>query len=686
MSNRCKSFAGARKERQEKERKERKQHHRPMCDEPEATQLASPKPNEDASPGQRPEADEAKHISRKMSRLDDYKSFSMSGGAARQGKMTEEMRRKQRMQLTFFLSGVFLMATFLVSVVVYVTVFYRQTGDPRQPRYVSPTPMASFREWIVASGDVLCQSEAKRMIDMNGTVGDAAVATMLCQCVVRPYRCGLGGGFFATYYNKKNREARAVVARETAPSSAFSDMYHENVNHSYRGFTAVAVFGELRGYEALLNLTGTRVPWKELFAKAIQYADNGFEVSEEFSRVIQEHAQAISDEYTTTLKKILTNSATKTFYTKGNTFYNKVLAQTLRNISENPLKGSSLYTGPLAEALVNDISKEVAKHITLYDLEHYEPWVTRALSLQLSMEETVFVPPPPSGGVMTAFALSVLDKFRTSEGLLPDDALSAHRMVEALKFAYGNRPKLGDMRKVKLSSLISSLTSPEMATELASRKILDRALPNVQDYGIDSASPDDRGSNHIVIVGPDGDAIAMTSTINDPFGALVASESTGIILNNEMRDFSRRGTVDVYGYPARTENDIEPGKRPMSSLTPLIVVDRSGDVLFVASALGGPKCTSALTQVAMRTLWMKHTVKQAIDAGRLHNHLLPENVVRYEKIADKDVLWFLKKHGHEVAPSGWQGEVIAVHRVQSESEYRGSYDFRMTDSGALDGA
>ncbi|KAH6935674.1 hypothetical protein HPB50_007670 [Hyalomma asiaticum] len=285
--------------------------------------------------------------------------------------------------------------------------------------------------------------------------------------------------------------------------------------------------------------------------------------------------------------------------------------------------------------MVKDMSNAGTQHITLYDLEHYEPWVTRALSLQLSKEERVFVPPPPSGGVMTAFALSVMDKFRTGDGLLPDDVLSAHRMVEALKFAYGSRPKLGDMRKVRLSSLISALTSPDTATEIAQKKIADKPHPNVQDYGLESASVEDQGSGQIVIVGPDGDAVAMTSTINDPFGALVASSSTGIILNNEMRDFSPRGTVDVYGFPAGKENDIEPGKRPMSSLTPLIVVGQSGDVLFAGSALGGPKCTSALTQVAARTLWMEHTVKQAIDAGRLHNHLLPENVVKYEETADK---------------------------------------------------
>ncbi|KAH7953220.1 hypothetical protein HPB49_006190 [Dermacentor silvarum] len=702
MNNRRKSFAVERKERKEKERKERK-HHRKADDEPAAADAklhqpsspqvkeGSPKDGVIAASPRPPEAEETKQtklsrkLSRKMSRMDEYKSFTTTGGIAR--PVTEEMRRKKQMQLPFVLLGMVALAMFLLSVVLYVTVFMRRSSASRQPRHVSPTPTASFAKWMVVSGDTLCKSEARRMFDLNGTVGDAAVATMLCLCVVLPYRCGLGGGFIATHYDRQSREAKTIVAREVAPANAFPEMYREKVNQSLRGFSAVAVFGELRGYEALLNLTGTNVPWNELFAKAIEYADSGFEVSAQFGQVIQEHSQAISDDFTGTLKKIFTNIKTGKLYDKGDIFHNKLLAQTLRNISENPLKGSSLSTGPLAEAMLGDINKDGTEHITLTDLNKYEPWVARALSLQLSNEERLLVPLPPSGGVLTVFALSIMDKFRSSAGLLPDDVLSAHRVVEALKFAYGTRPKLGDLRKVPtLSSLINSITSPDRATEIAQKKITSKPHPNVRDYGLDSVSAEDHGSGQLVIVAPDGDAIAMTSTINTALGALVASSSTGIILNNQMHDFSMQGTLDVYGFRAGKENDIEPGKSPMSSMTPLIVVDRSGDVLFVGSALGGTTCTSALTQVAMRALWMEHTVKQAIDAGRLHNHLLPENVVRYEETADKDVLWWLKKQGHELAPDQWQGNVIAVQRVPSEKVYRGNYDFRYASSGALDGA
>ncbi|XP_050036058.3 scoloptoxin SSD14-like [Dermacentor andersoni] len=697
--NRRKSFAVERKERMEKERKERKQHHRKADDEladaakaqGPSLQLKEESPTKGASPPQPPDAEETKQtkisrkMSRKMSRIDEYKSYTTSGGGISR-PVTEETRRKRQLQLSIVLLGLAVMAAFFLSLVLYVTVFMRRSGAPRQPRYVSPTPTASFAKWVAVTGDTLCKSEARRMFDMNGTVGDAAVATMLCLCVVLPYRCGLGGGFIATYYNRQSQEARAIVAREVAPASAFPDMYRERANQSLHGFTAVAVFGELRGYEALLNLTGTNVPWNKLFAKAIEYADSGFEVSAEFAQVIQEHSQAISDDYTRTLRQMLMNAKTGKFFDKGDIFHNKVLAQTLKNISDNPLKGSSLSTGPLAEAMLGDINKYGNEHITLTDLKNYEPWVARVQSLQLSNEERVLVPLPPSGGVLTAFALSIIDNFRSNAGLLPDDVLSAHRVVEALKFAYGTRPKMGDLRKVpRVSSLISSIMSPDRATEIA-QKISSKPHPNVEDYGLDSVSAEDHGSGQLVIVAPDGDAIAMTSTINTPFGALVASSSTGIILNNQMHDFSTQGTADVYGFPAGKENDIAPGKSPMSSLTPLIVVDRSGDVLFVGSALGGTKCTSALTQVVVRTLWMQHTVKEAIDAGRLHNHLLPENVVRYEKTADKDVLWWLKKQGHVLASDQWQGDVIAVQRVQSEKVYRGNYDFRHTSSGALDGA
>ncbi|KAK8770471.1 hypothetical protein V5799_013061 [Amblyomma americanum] len=624
----------------------------------------------------------SRKMSRKLSRIDEYKLFTMTGSAHK--RSLEEANRSAGFKAAVLLFVMVLLGGAFMGTILYVTYFVRQPKVERQPRFVSSTPMASFGGWMAVTGSKLCEAVPRRMFDMNGTIGDAAVATILCVCVVMPHRCGLGGGFFATYYNRRNKEAKAVVAREVAPSTAFPDMYRDRVNASLQGFLAVAVFGELRGYEALLNLTGTQVPWKELFTKAIEYADSGFKVTASLAKAIKDHASAITEDYTKTIKSVFFNTATSKPYEEGDLLQNKLLAETLRNISENPLKGSSLSVGPLAEAIVGDINKGGSKYITLADLHKFQPSVTNALTIPLSESEQLFTPPPPSGGVVTGFVVSIVDKFRAGS-ILRDDTKTWHSIVEAFKYAFAQRPLLGDPLKTKIGSLLRGLTSREAAEQIAHQKIGTNPHPDPADYGFVAGSVDDHGSGQICIVGPDGDAVVLVSSINTEFGAMVASKSTGIVLNNQMNDFSTPGTRDFHGFPPAKQNDIEGGKRPMSSLSPIVVVDRNGDVKFLGSATGGARIATSLSQVLIRSLWMGHTVKQAIDAGRLHNQLVPNNVVKYEYFADKDVIWWLGKQGHRLSPDDSQGDVIALCRIGPEVAYSGSYDFRTMGDGGLDG-
>ncbi|KAK8782426.1 hypothetical protein V5799_016231 [Amblyomma americanum] len=224
-----------------------------------------------------------------------------------------------------------------------------------------------------------------------------------------------------------------------------------------------------------------------------------------------------------------------------------------------------------------------------------------------------------------------------------------------------------------------------MAQEVAAAKVAEKPRRNTADYGYRASSVDDHGSEHVCIVGPSVDAIVVVSSINTAFGVMVASRSTGIILNNQMNDFSWPTTRDVHGFPPAKKNYIEGGKRPMPSLSPIIMVESSGGVLFLGTATGVANTASSLSQVLIRSLWIGHTVKQAIDAGRLHNQLIPENVVKYEKTTDSDVLHGLTKKGHHLSLEDWQGDVIALRYVGPGALYRGSYDFRTTDPGGLDG-
>ncbi|XP_054924058.1 scoloptoxin SSD20-like [Dermacentor andersoni] len=169
------------------------------------------------------------------------------------------------------------------------------------------------------------------------------------------------------------------------------------------------------------------------------------------------------------------------------------------------------------------------------------------------------------------------------------------------------------------------------------------------------------------------------------FGSHLLSKATGIWYNNEMNDFSTPHGASVHGIPASSiSNEIRPGMRPVSSLCPTVVVDGNGDVLLAATATGGPLIISALTQVLVRSLWMGHTVKEAIDAGRVHNQLFPKDVVQYEDTVDADVLYSLRKRGHKLSPFNWTGTVVAIQR-KAPGVYAATGDYRSLDIFATDG-
>ncbi|KAH7945038.1 hypothetical protein HPB49_005097 [Dermacentor silvarum] len=292
---------------------------------------------------------------------------------------------------------------------------------------------------------------------------------------------------------------------------------------------------------------------------------------------------------------------------------------------------------------------------TLKDFQEFRAEAEAPTWALLSQDEWLFTTPAPTSGPVLAFVVSVLDNFR-HEGRIPDDTLSVHRLVEALKFGFARRFELGDpeateIKKVcthnerrtlavvafaqSLGKVLRELASPTVSQKVALSKITESAHSEPGYYGPIMSSADDHGSGHVCIVAANGDALCLVSSINTAFGSHILSKATGIWYNNDMNDFSTPHDQSVHGLPgSSSSNEIRPGLRPVSSLCPTVVVDGKGDVLVAATATGGPLIISALAQVLVRSLWMGHTVKQAIDAGRVHNQLFPEDVVQHEDTAD----------------------------------------------------
>ncbi|XP_077508678.1 scoloptoxin SSD14-like [Amblyomma americanum] len=524
------------------------------------------------------------------------------------------------------------------------------------------------------------------MFALNGTVGDAAVATMLCVCVVMPHRCGLGGGFVATYYNRKTRNATAVLAMARAPGSSSPEMYRDNANASLYGARSVAAFGELKGYELLLNVAGSRVTWRTLFEDAITLAERGVRVygqlADDIAVVARDPDSSARSEEAEEVaspkaRKHLTNPLTTHVLKEGDWLYNQKFAETLRRIANSPKRGRFLDAGPDIEALVEEL-KDRGGVLTVKDFASFKLTATVPLSVMLSEGPQLFTTPAPSSGAVLAFVMLVMDSFRQKHQL-PDNELSAHFLVEALKFGYARRFKLGDPDipdvKESLNKALNHLLRTSVSESVVRSWIGEKAHQEAGYYGLQRSSAGDYGSGQMCVVGPEGDALCLVSSLNMPFGARLRSEATGVWCNNHMNAFSTPSVESDRTVPPSENNYIRAGFRPASSFAPAIVVDAAGDVVLAVCATGGQLIVSALVQVMVRGLWMRHTMKQAIDAGRLHNQLYPDNVVWHENNTDKDVLAGLVWRDHKLALSAWPGAVVGIKR-RSEGVFEACHDYR----------
>ncbi|XP_077484500.1 glutathione hydrolase 1 proenzyme-like [Amblyomma americanum] len=555
----------------------------------------------------------------------------------------------------------------------------------RQPRSISPSPMGVFTSWVAISGAEHCTNTPRRILEMNGTIADVTVATMLCQCVTMPQKCGLGGGSFAVYYNRANQSAVAFNAREWAPQAAWTNMYIANRTLSSSGFLACGVPGELMGYRRMLDHIGTNVPWAELFKDAERLARDGFPVSPELEKMLKKNEpQIISDDVLCNVFCSHKRGENRSTMTVNETLRNPVLAHTLAIIAR---EGSeSFYGGSVGQMLVDDIQRKGGM-ISLPDLTTYSVAVEPALRRVLRDNVSVLAPPPPAGGILTEFMIAVMDSYRDpsapAENSLVDDDTTIHRLIELSKFAFAMRMEMGDPNHIDITAALRNLSSSSFLSEVRS-KIKGSPYSSHSYYGLRYQGRESKGSSQFVVLMPNGDALALMSTLNKEFGALAMSQSTGVLLNNQMDDFATPGTRNSYGMLPSPTNYIRPRKRPTSSMSPLIVAHSDGNAMMVASASGAFSICTGLAQVVMRALWMNHTIKEAIDAPRVHHQMYP-SAVQAEKSVDHDILHGLLARGHKVEYFEWYGQAIAILRRPNDTHIYGAYDSRALLAGGMDG-
>ena len=513
-------------------------------------------------------------------------------------------------------------------------------------------PSGAHAAAIVAADNPLAADAGLAILDRGGSAVDAAVATALAVCVVHPTSCGIGGGGFMVIHDARTRRTVALDYRETAPGAAAASQYEENGAYvaakSRKGALAVGVPGEIAGLAAAHARFG-RLPWRDVVAPAIRLARDGFPVSHHLAGRIKDQAKALAAD--PELRTIYLDPSGEP-WGEGALLRSPHLADTLERVAERGPR--AFYEGDVAQAIVATI-RAGGGVMTVQDLARYRPVWRRPLEVEYRGADVFTMPPPSSGGPALVLALRTLSRYDVA-ALGVDSPTRFHLFAEIFKHAFADRARTsGD-------PAFDPVLPPPGTAPLAGRIHAAHTMAP-EAYGLTTPAPSDGGTSHLSVIAPDGSAVACTTTINTVFGAVIGVPGTGIVLNNEIDDFSF-DAPNVFGLAPSRTNRIAPGKRPASSMTPTVAV-QDGRAVVAVGASGGPLIVSATIEVLSNVLDFGMPPEAAVAAPRVHHQWQP-NVLLVEpgvRPLDRDALALL---GHQMR------EIPAVAAVSLAADLPGS--------------
>jgi gamma-glutamyltranspeptidase/glutathione hydrolase len=516
----------------------------------------------------------------------------------------------------------------------------------------SPAPVAAPNGMVVTAQQ-LATRVGVDVLKRGGNAIDAAVAVGYTLAVVYPAAGNLGGGGFMTLQLADGRKT-FIDFREAAPLAASSNMYLDaqgNVieNLSTRGQLAVAVPGTVAGLEYALGKYGTQ-PRAALLAPAIRLASEGFVLEQGDVDILAEGTDDFRND-PASAAAYLSNNQTMPV---GMLFRQPDLAHTLRNISRAGKAG--FYKGETAAALL--ASNKAGKGIlTQADLDAYQAREMAPLECDYRGFHIVAAPPPSSGGVVLCEVLNILEGYPLGEYGW-GSAKAVHFEIEAMRRAYVDRNfLLGDPAFVK--NPIEQLLARSYAVQLRSTIDPDRAGDSTKiKPGIEMR--EGTHTTHYSIADRFGNAVAVTYTLNDWFGARVTAKGTGVLLNDEMDDFtSKAGVPNMYGLVQGDNNKIEPGKRPLSSMTPTIVT-RDGKPWMIVGTPGGSRIITAVLLTMLNVIDYGMDINEAVSAPRIHQQWLPETTYVEARALSPDTRAILSGMGHKLTEPPPENHVAAI--------------------------
>ena len=521
------------------------------------------------------------------------------------------------------------------------------------PGWAASPPPVPGENGMVATAQHLASRVGADILRKGGNAVDAAVAVGYALAVVYPAAGNLGGGGFMTIRFADGRTT-FLDFREKAPLAATETMYLAQAGNpspkaSTRGHLAVGVPGSVAGFETALAKYGT-LKRDVVMAPAISYAENGYTLLQGDVNLLNDGTEDFKKD-PATAAIFLKNGAP---YQIGDTLVQKDLANTLRQISE---KGAeAFYKGPIADEIVRS-SKAGGGILSKEDFEQYNVRELKPIECNYKGYTITSAPPPSSGGVVICQILNILEGYPLKDWGF-NSAQTVHHMVEAMRHAYVDRNSaLGDPDFVQ--NPIDRLLDKKYAEAIRAVIPADKAA-NSKDVAPGTAPHEGTNTTHYSITDKDGNAVAVTYTLNDWFGARVTAGSTGILLNDEMDDFTiKPGVPNLYGLVQGKANAIAPGKRPLSSMSPTIV-SKDGRLTMVVGSPGGSRIITITLQTILNVLEHGMDIQQATDAPRIHHQWQPDVVYAEPFALSADTRKLLEGMGHKITEQKPWGDVDAV--------------------------
>ena len=529
------------------------------------------------------------------------------------------------------------------------------------------------RNGMVVSQHYLATNAGHSILEEGGNAYDAAIAVAFALAVVLPRAGNIGGGGFMVMFDEASQESYSIDYRETAPETATKDMFLNsdgsvNKKRATQGVLSIGVPGTVYGMWEVHKKFGS-LPWSKLLAPAIELAEDGFLISPFMADALNKRYKKLG-KYEN-FKKIFYQNYPVQMHQR---LKQPNLAETLKTISKNGVKG--FYEGEIA-TMIDAYMRENGGLITKKDLKNYRPIWRDTLHGTFNEYEIVTMGPPSSGGVHIIQMLNILENYDLVT-MGHNSPTYAALLTESMKYAYADRSKyLGDPDFFDVP--VQSLISKEYAKNIYKKIKLNSITPSEKILPGSELKHESLDTTHFSVADTNGNFVSNTYTLNSGFGSGVIVDGTGVLMNNEMDDFvSAPGVPNQFGLVGGEANKIEPFKRPLSSMTPTIVL-RDDKPIYATGSPGGSRIITTVLQFLLNTLVFKMEISDATVAPRIHHQWKPD-VLMLETGFDIQHADKIESFGQKIYLSG---PGTALESIEKKGDFfYGFGDTRRPDSKA----